>query len=311
MVDLDLRMVRYFVTVAQHGSFTAAAATLGISQPALSQQVRRLEEILGVTLVDRSNGSSRGLSLTPAGDALLREGEHLLAAAERAVRWTLEVAGAGQAEPIRLAFIPGTPTELVTAALRSADRLGDAVQLQLRRIEWTEQTTCVTSGGADVAFVQMPLVVNGMQVVALTTRPRVGVFPVDHRLAGRKRLTMEDLNDEPIVDGVYNRKYWIADPRPNGSSPVVVGPPAATVEEMLALVAAGRGMAISTESLGENYPRADLSFVVISDLEPITYGLGFRDDESRPVVRGLIVAIRAEGKSLDTDRSTRLVMPGN
>jgi molybdate transport repressor ModE-like protein len=301
MVDLDLRMVRYFVTVARLGSITSAAAALGISQPALSQQVRRLEQLLGVTLLDRSR---RGLLLTPAGEALSREGEHLLAAAERAVRWTLEVAVAGHAEAVRLAFVPGTPTELVTIALRTADRLGDTAQLHLHRIEWGDQRTCVTSGAADIAFVQLPLRVPGMEVVPLTTEPRVGVFPIEHHLAGRAELLMADLTHEPIVDAVYERNYWIADPRPDGSHPVVVGPAASTVEEMLALVVAGRGMAITTRSLGLTYPRADLSFVLIADLEPVTYGLAWRDGESRPVVVGLIDAIRTEGAG-------RRVSPGS
>jgi DNA-binding transcriptional LysR family regulator len=216
-----------------------------------------------------------------------------LAAAERAVRWTLEEAGAAQPEPVRLGFVPGTPTELVTTALRTADRLGDAVQLQLRRIDWTEQDDCVMSGAVDLAFVQFPLDVKGIEVVPLTAKCRVGAFPIDHPLASRAQIGMNDLAHEPIVDGVYNRDYWIVNPRPDGSTPVAIGPPASTVEEMLALIVAGRGMSITTASLAETYPRPDLAFVVIHDLDPVIYGLCFRENESRPVVRALIAAISA------------------
>lgn len=304
MIDLDLRMVRYFVTVAHQGSFTAAAGTMGMSQPALSQQVRRLEEILGVILFDRSNRSGRGLVLTAPGEALLREGEHLLAAAERAVRWTLEVAAVGQLELVRLAFVPGTPTELVTIALRAAGRLGDTVELQLRRMEWTEQTTCVASGTADVAFVQLQEMAGGTRVIPLTTTRRVGVFPVGHRLGGRPAISMADLAGEPIIDAVSRRDYWIVNPRPDGSHPTVVGPPASTVEEMLELVAAGRGMAISTVSLSEIYPRPDLCFILIEDLEPVTYGLAFREDENRTVVAALVASIWRNGAIVGLAGST-------
>jgi DNA-binding transcriptional LysR family regulator len=184
---------------------------------------------------------------------------------------------------------------LVTIALRTAERLGDAVQLQLHRIEWTQQPTCLTSGAADIGFVQLPLAVAGVSVVPLISEPRVGVFPVDHPLATRSILSMADIAREPIIDAVYNRNFWIADPRPDGSHPVVVGPPASTVEEMLALVVAGRGMAITSASLRESYPRPDLRFVRIVDLEPVIYGLGWRASERRPVVQGLIESLRTQG----------------
>jgi DNA-binding transcriptional LysR family regulator len=234
------------------------------------------------------------LKLTPAGEALLQEGEHLLAAAERAVRWTLEMADAKDGEIVRLAFVPGTPTDLVTMALRTADRLGDGSQVQLHRIEWDAQAGCVPSGVADIAFVQLPLDAKGTDVVALITVPRVAVFAANHRLAQRDHVCMEDLASEPIVDAIYNRSYWLVDPRPDGSSPVVVGPAAATAEAMLAFVGAGRGMAITSLSLSESYPRADLAFVVIADLAPVTYALAWRNDERRPAVRRLIDAIQRE-----------------
>lgn len=291
MPDLDLRMVRYFVAVARGGSFTRAAAELGISQPGLSQQVKRFEQLVGVTLIERS---SAGLLLTAAGEAMLREGEHLLAAGERALRWTREVALAGAAQRVRVGFVPGTPAALVTVALRAIDRFGDTAKLELHRVEWSDQMACLISGSADVAFVQLPLTATGLEVMALASERRVAVFAKGHRLARRRRVAMDDLSAEPILDAVYNRDFWIANPRPDGSVPVVVEPAASTAEEMLALVAAGRGMAITSRSLADAYPRRDLTFLPITDLAPITYGVAWRETESRPLIRLLVDAICSE-----------------
>jgi molybdate transport repressor ModE-like protein len=284
-------MVRYFVAIAHEGSFTRAAGELGISQPALSQQIKRFEALIGVTLLERTTS---GPVLTAAGEAMLREGEHLLAAAERALRWTREVAMAVPAERIRLCFIPGTPPLLVTVAVRIIDRLGDTASLELHRVEWADQMECLVSGAADIAFVQLPLMAEGLKAIPLATGVRVAAFPAGHRLAGRRQLSLADLTGEPILDAVHNRDYWIVNPRPDGSVPTIVAPAASTAEEMLALVAAGRAMSITTRSLADAYPRPDVSFVTITDLSPVTYGVAWRATETRPLIQHLVDAIHFE-----------------
>ncbi len=290
-LDLDLRMVRYFVAIVHEGSFTRAACALGISQPALSQQIKRFEALIGVTLLERTTS---GPVLTAAGEAMAREGEHLLAAAERALRWTREVAMAVPAERIRLCFVPGTPPALVTVAVRTIDRLGDSASLELHRVEWADQMECLVSGAADIAFVQLPLLVEGLKAMPVASEVRVAAFPAAHRLAGRDGVTLADITGEPIVDAVYNRDYWIVNPRPDGSAPNTVAPAAATAEAMLALVAAGRAMVITTRSLADAYPRPDVSFVTFTDLGPVTYGVAWRETESRPIIQLLVDAIHTE-----------------
>src|SRR5450432_1826114 len=92
MDRLDLRLVEYFVVVAEELHFSRAAAKLHIAQPSLSQQTRRLEEQLGVKLLDRT---SRRVELTPAGEALLREGRRVLQQADRVMQ-TVRAAGSEQ-----------------------------------------------------------------------------------------------------------------------------------------------------------------------------------------------------------------------
>src|ERR1700746_2211433 len=90
MEPLDLRLVEYFVTVAEELHFGRAAERLHIAQPSLSQQIRRLEAQLGVSLLERN---SRNVHLTPAGQALLQEGRKVLSQAQHTTQ-TVRVAGA-------------------------------------------------------------------------------------------------------------------------------------------------------------------------------------------------------------------------
>src|ERR1700726_2336474 len=85
MERLDLRLVEYFVAVAEELHFGRAAERLHLAQPSLSHQIRRLEQQMGVTLLERT---SRRVELTPAGHTLLTEGRRLLTQSERAIRVT-------------------------------------------------------------------------------------------------------------------------------------------------------------------------------------------------------------------------------
>jgi DNA-binding transcriptional LysR family regulator len=267
-MDLDLRLIRYFVTVAEERSFTAAARRLHVSQPALSQQVRKLERLLGVELFDRSG---HRVELTRPGHALLDEGRTLLTAAERA---TIAARRAAVEEmTLHVAFVVGTPAATTKVLLTMADRQIPGLRIQLKRVEWSEQATCLRDGRADLAIVQLPLSADDLDVQPIGSQPRVAVFPADHPLADRQSVSIADLRDEPILDATYNRDFWLVIPRPDGSTPRVTRAGADTVEEMLEQVAAGLGMCITTASVAESHGRRDLAVVPIDDIEPCVTAL--------------------------------------
>jgi DNA-binding transcriptional LysR family regulator len=285
-MDLDLRLVRYFVTVAEERSFTEAGVRLHVSQPGLSQQVRKLERLLGVELFDRSG---HRVSLTRAGRALFDEGRLLLAASERAVTATRR-AGTGDAS-LRVAFVAGTPTSITSEVLRAAATDLPGVEVKLMRIEWSEQVACLREGRVDLAIVQLPLSAEDLHVRPLWVEPRVAVFPAGHRLATEHSISIEDVAEETILDARYNRDFWLVIPRPDGAPPVVSQASADTVEEMLELVAAGVGMCITTSSIGESHARRDLAFVPIDDIDPCVTAIARPRAGLRPDVEGFAVLL--------------------
>src|ERR1700728_1758324 len=105
---IELRHLRYFVALADAGSFTHAAEQMYIAQPTLSQQIRRLEEIVGARLLQRRR---EGLRLTPAGRVLLDESRNVLGLAGQAVTRTRHAAGLGRPQ-LRVVMPPGLPESL-------------------------------------------------------------------------------------------------------------------------------------------------------------------------------------------------------
>src|SRR6202007_662994 len=117
--SVELRHLRYFVALADAGSFTHAAERIFIAQPTLSQQIRRLEEIVGTPLLQRRR---EGLRLTPAGHVLLDASRNVLSLVDHEVNRTRQAAGLGQPR-LRIVIPPGLPEDLAvktTARLQAA-----------------------------------------------------------------------------------------------------------------------------------------------------------------------------------------------
>jgi DNA-binding transcriptional LysR family regulator len=284
--ELDLHLLKTLVVVAEQGSFTRAASRLGVSQPALSQQMRRLETDVGARLLIRSG---QGVTLTPAGQEVVEAGRPLLRSAAWLVRRARQV-DAGH-NSIRVGFVSGTPQVILNIVL-APDKVGWG-PVSLRRLEWAEEVDDVVQGRCDVAFLHLPVRNEHLEVAPLVTQDRVAVFADGHPMARRREIRIADLTHEPIVDATFDREFWLVDPRPGGTSPQVVGPPAGSVEEMLAAVAAGLGMAITTRSVAETHARRDLAVVPILDLEPVVLGAVWLRAHYRPELQLLLKDVLA------------------
>jgi DNA-binding transcriptional LysR family regulator len=272
--DLDLRLVRYFTVVAAHRHFGRAAAELRVAQPSLSRQIRRLEAQLGARLLDRT---PQGTQLTEAGETFLPRARALLRSSARAA-----AAARAAAQPSRVT-IGYTPSIIVTPAVRDLRRRHPDADVRTLHLAWNEPREALLDHRVDAVVTRLPIQTGGLHVTILYDEPRLLLVPVDHRLAGKESVTLDDIADEPIPrmpDPIWNA-YWRIDPRPDGS-PAPDGPFVEAVEDKLEVIAAGQAVAIIPATNGS--PRPDLTTIPLHDVEPGHIVLATRaDDRSRLV----------------------------
>jgi DNA-binding transcriptional LysR family regulator len=173
---VEFRHLRYFVAVADELHFGRAAKKLGIRQPPLSQQIRRLEKDLGVPLFDRN---SRRVQLTAAGRTLLPAARQMLAQA-LAAREAAQHAGRGETGQLALGFVGSATMTLLPAALRRFRATYPTVTLSLREMTTVQQVQALRSGGLDVGLLRPPL--------PLTESDPIEVEPVGNGSWWRYRL---------------------------------------------------------------------------------------------------------------------------
>ena len=266
-VDLSVRIVRYFVAIVDAGTYTSAAERLHVATPSLSQQIRKLERDLGVTLIDRDH---RGVRLTPAGTEFLPVAIELLAVHDRAVAVARRRRRASRNQ-LRIGFfatVAGDRTRTILDRLKEAAPDAD---IQLVQIGWGEQSEAVLEGRVDVAFARPPLAATDLREIPVLEEPRVLAMSAQNLLASKRVIHPGDLADVVQVNTDIApemwRNWWSIDPRPDGSraryGPVVHG-----TEEMLEVVATSEAVAITAESVVGAFPRADVAYRPIVDVEP-------------------------------------------
>lgn len=192
---MELRQLRYFVTVAEELHFGRAAERLHIAQPAVSQQVQRLERELRVQLLDRS---PRRVRLTEAGLRFLPAARAVLAAADRA-RASIADLAAGRAEVFRLGTVTGLG-ERLDAVLDAFAEQAPQVQVELLTLPVRDRLAQVATGDLDAAFVRAPEPGESPELDFLPAwdDPLVVALPARHPLARRESVRLPDLAEVPL-----------------------------------------------------------------------------------------------------------------
>jgi len=276
-LDLDLRLVRYFTVVAEHRHFGRAAEALRVAQPSLSRQVRHLEQQLGARLLDRTPQGSR---LTEAGEVFLPLARALLRSADQAAARTR---AAAQPSRITIGYTIGL---IVTPAVRQLRREHPDADVQTLHLDWNQPREALLDHRVDAVVTRLPLRTAGLHVTILYDEPRVLLVPLDHRLAGKESVSIDDIADEPIPrlpDPAWNA-YWRIDPRPDGS-PAPDGPLVEAIEDKNELIAAGQAVAVIPAGVASGSPRPDLTTVPLDGVEPSHVVLATRAGD-----RGRLVA---------------------
>jgi DNA-binding transcriptional LysR family regulator len=292
-LDIELRHLRYFVAVAEDLHFGRAAKRLHLAQPPLSQQIRKLEEIVGHRLFLRT---SRAVKLTSAGEVLLDRARRTL----REVQNDLEEArsvGRGEVGYLKVAFIGSGMLTSLPQMLGRYRRQYPKVNLQLREFYTAGVMQALNDGMVDVGILRDGGPADGLAVEKLFSEPFIAVLPSSHRLARRKTLGASDLRNEPFVffpPGMGRRAYEksVSLCEAHGFRPQVVqeAPQWLTI---LRLVGAGLGVTIAPACVA-GIAAADVvcrrlrSAKVESEIE-----LAWRDGDDRAIVRAFCKMARA------------------
>jgi DNA-binding transcriptional LysR family regulator len=301
---VELRHLRYFVAVAEELHFRHAAERLHVAQPAVSEQVRKLEAELGVQLFDRTQ---RGVSLTGAGQAMLEEARRVIRQADIA----LHAARAGEHEIGRLrvgCLIDSQPAALQVAVSRFK-RSAPGFELALQIGNARQLVDDVRRGMLDVAVVCLPAPVAGLRVTSLGMEGATAAVSEGVSRHGDGALTPESIGDIPLIllPRVVNPAFYdgvIAAWRTAGVPARPMDTSEARVEHALFSVAAGAGIAMLPESVTSRQALTGVRFAPLTPTPVCEVAAISRDEASAPVaafVRLLRHAARpADGQPVAT-----------
>jgi LysR family transcriptional regulator, hydrogen peroxide-inducible genes activator len=192
---MNLRDLRYLVAVAEHRHFGRAAEACFVSQPTLSTQVKKLEEELGVVLIERSN---RQVMLTPVGERIVAQAQRVL----REVNQMVHIAQAYQ-DPFggefRLGIIPTVAPYLLPKILGPMHKAFPKLKTQLTEGQTVAITRMLRDGELDAVILALPLEEDNLEQVRLYTEPFYFAASKLHPKAGRKSVKLADLEDEQVL----------------------------------------------------------------------------------------------------------------
>ena len=199
---MEIRQIKSFLSVAETLHFGKSSQLLHLSQPALSLQIKALEDELGVKLLDRDR---QGTKITQAGLAFKAAAVKIMEELEVACRQTQWTA-AGKLGLIRLGFISAAGQEIVPTLIRSFRKQYPHVEFSLRNILTSEQPELIKNGMLDVGFLRLPIdTPESISVTLVHREPLVAIFPEGHPVASKDGIRLRDLRGEKIV--TYERAF--------------------------------------------------------------------------------------------------------
>jgi DNA-binding transcriptional LysR family regulator len=199
---MELRQIRSFLSVAETLHFGRTAELIHLSQPALSLQIRALEEEVGVRLFERNR---RKTTLTAAGLTFRDDAAGVVSQLEQAIR-RARLAADGKLGLLRIGFISTAGNEIVPNLVRRFRESSPEVVFSLLNILTTDQIKMLSAGSLDIGFLRLPIGEHPeLEVVEVHREPFVVVTPLSHKLATRKRVALHELSGQDFV--MYERSY--------------------------------------------------------------------------------------------------------
>jgi DNA-binding transcriptional LysR family regulator len=262
-MDLNLRDIRAFVTVANAGNFTRAAARLHLSQPALTVQIRRLEETVGARLFDRN---SRTVALTQTGRELLPLLQRSLDDMERLLR-DARALGDGSSGTVRLACLPTFAASALPDLIQAFRKRVPQAQFQIRDVVASTVNALVRNEEADIGLTGGDTFDAALEVLVEGADRLVVVCPKDHALARKRRVSVSDVAASPLVltaQGTSVRSVVDAALEQAGCAPEIACEPTYMMTAV-AMVRGGLGVTILPATAREVLAERDLIAKPIDD----------------------------------------------
>lgn len=290
---MELRHLRYFVTLAEELHFGRAARRLHVSQPPLSIQIKALEDELGVLLFARSQ---RRVELTSAGAVFLKDAREILArtasaadAARRAAR--------GETGDLTVGFVTTADYNVLPSALREFRHSNPLVRLTLREATSDVQLRDLADERLDVGFILPPVDDDRLETLPLVREPLVAALPENHPMArGKGPLALNKLAESPFIliprsmaPGLYDDIVSFC--RRAGFSPRVEQE-AVQMQTIVSLVSVGLGVALIPASL-RHLGRTGVIYRTLKEASPlIETVLAWRRSDHRPTLQRFLEAVR-------------------
>ncbi len=291
--NLELRHLRYFLAVGEELHFGRAAKRLHIAQPPLSQQIRRLEEIVGYQLFIRS---SRSVQLTAAGQALLDRARRSLTNLQNDLQIVQSIAH-GESGTLTVGFVGSAMLTSLPDLLGYYRAQYPHVELRLREIHTSQLLQEISSGVVDVGFLRDVGPSDSLQIRTYWKESFRAFVPACHPLARRRGIRMAQLRDEPFVffpksAGSYAWDNTIDLCREAGFLPTIVqeAPQWLTV---LRLVGAGLGVTIAPASVEPIATANVASCRIIATSRQTTIDLTCRRDDTSPLVQAFMELVNS------------------
>lgn len=303
LVTVELRHLRYFVAVAAHGSFNRAAQILYLTQPALSRQVKDLEEELGVALLIRGKNT---VTLTKAGERFYEEAREVLTRADLAVQ---RIQNEARTEVLRIGYAPSVTADILPQALKKFHAVQPNVRIELADLSTEEMIRMAGKGQLDlvIALESSVTTVPGFEWTKLRRITLVLVMPGDHSLAKLKQISPKRLQDLPLV-GLAQESFPDYVPhvrdilKPFGINPRFVALERDGVSTMFASLAANNAVAILADSVIALMPRSLTSRPFSPAFDSVTAMIGRSSIKSNSHAELFSTLLKKEAQSLKNYR---------
>ncbi|SAL34543.1 transcriptional regulator CatR [Caballeronia turbans] len=292
---MNFRSLQCFVILAEELNFSRAAERLHIAQPALSQQIRLLEERLGTQLVDRAR---RPLRLTEAGHYLCTEARQILGSWEQASLGAQEI-GIGRRGWLSIGFTRSAMYSILPPALKAFHHSYPEVELKLFEMLTEEQTDALRDLRIHIGIGRQPLDIPGCTSYPLLREHIVAVLSPDHPLARKKKVRIAELEDTPLIlypkhQNAQFKRTVQSLYRDAGVTPFVAHQ-AYEIQTAIALVAAGLGVTFVGESVAR-HGRTDVVFRALAGPGATlwsTLAATFRTDDDSAHLRAFLRCLPA------------------